>query len=171
MFPFIDSIDNFQLNSLYAPIFNFFIGIFLMKCYPSLKQWSTARSDTTVIISSTFGLLSAMTIMNQIGLLERPLTPPVYSIIPPNLGLCFLRTILGLIITYATRQIIKTIVLRLTCLSYGLDWKNPEIKRLAKVEMPYYYLTYFAIGFNIAFTCPLIFRAIGINRDYSYTEL
>jgi hypothetical protein len=109
--------------------------------------------------------------MNYIGLLEKPLTPPVYSIIPPNLALCCLRTFLGLILIYATRQIVKTLVLRLTCLFYGLDWKNPEIKRLAKVEMPYYYLTYLSIGFNIGFLCPLVFRAMGINRDYSYTEI
>jgi len=171
MFPYTNTIDNFQLNFTLSPVLNFCLGILLIKCYPSLKQWSTARSDTTVILGSTFGLLSATTIMNKIGLLERPLTPPVYSIIAPDIGLCVLRTIIGLITVYATRQIIKTVVLRLTCAVYGLDWKNPEIKRFAKVEMPYYYLTYFAIGFNVAFTCPLVFRAVGINRDYSYTEL
>jgi sphingosine-1-phosphate phosphatase 1 len=171
MFPYVSAIDDFQLNVSSAPIVNFCLGIFLIKCYPSLKQWSTARSDTTVILGSTFGLLSATTIMNQMGLLERPLTPPIYSIIAPDLGFCFLRTIIGLVIVYATRQVVKTLVLRLTCAFHGLDWKNSEVKRLAKVEMPYYYLTYFAIGFNIAFICPLAFRAMGINRDYSYTEL
>jgi len=171
MFPYINTIDNFQLNFTFSPLISFCLGVCLIKCYPSLKQWSTARSDTTVILGSTFGLLSATAIMNQIGFLEKPLTPPIYSIIPPNLILCVLRTIIGLLIIYATRQIVKTFVLRLTCIFYGLDWKNPEIKRLAKIEMPYYYLTYFAIGFNISFTCPLVFRAMGINRDYSYTEL
>jgi sphingosine-1-phosphate phosphatase 1 len=171
LFPYVNTIDDFILNFTFAPIVSFSLGVFLIKCYPSLKQWSTARSDTTVILGSTFGLLSATTIMNQMGLLERPLTPPIYSIIAPDLGLCILRTIIGLIIIYATRQIVKTFVLRSTCSFYGLDWKNPEIKRFAQVEMPYYYLTYFAIGFNIAFTCPLAFRAMGINRDYSYTEL
>jgi sphingosine-1-phosphate phosphatase 1 len=169
--PHVETIDNFQLNFTLSPIFHFCLGIILIKCYPSVKQWSTARSDTTVILGSTFGLLSATTIMNKLGLLERPLTPPIYAITPPDLGLCVLRTIIGLLIIYATRQIVKTIVLRSTCSVYGLDWKNPEVKRLAKVEMPYYYLTYFAIGFNIAFICPLAYRAVGINRDYSYTEL
>jgi hypothetical protein len=109
--------------------------------------------------------------MNTMGLLERPLTPPIYPIIAPDLGLCVLRTTVGLVIVYATRQIVKTVVLRSTCAVYGLDWKNPEIKRFAKVEMPYYYLTYYAIGFSVAFICPLVYRAVGINRDYSYTEL
>ncbi|CAF0922054.1 unnamed protein product [Rotaria sordida] len=171
MFPYVNIIDNFQLNFTLAPLLNFCLGIFLIKCYPSIQEWSTARSDTTVILGSTFGLLSSATIMQKFDLLERPLTPPIYSIITPNLGFCVLRTIIGLLIIYATRQIVKTIVLRITSLIYGLDWKDPEIKRLAKVELPYYYLTYFVIGFNIAFTCPLVFRMIGINRDYSYTEL
>ena len=171
MFPYVDAIDEFQLNFTFSPVLNFCLGILLIKCYPSLKQWSTARSDTTVILGSTSGLFSAITSMNKFGLLERPLTPPVYAIVAPDLGLCFLRTLIGMLIVYATRQIVKTVVLRLTCAIYGLDWRKPETKRLARVEMPYYYLTYFAIGFNISFTCSLVFRAMGINRDYSYTEL
>ncbi|CAF1545565.1 unnamed protein product [Rotaria magnacalcarata] len=171
MFPYINVIDDFQLNFILSPLICFFLGIFLIKCYPSVKQWSTARSDTTVILGSTFGLLSAATIMQKLGLLERPLSPPVYSIIAPNLGFCVLRTIVGLLIVYTTRQLVKTCVLRVTSALYGLDWKDPEIKRFAKVEMPYYYLTYFSVGFNIAFACPLVFRLMGINRDYSYTEL
>lgn len=143
----------------------------MIKCYPSLKQWSTARSDTTVILGSAFGLCSATTAMHKIGLLQKPLTPPLYAIIPPNLWLCVVRTILGMICVFTVRQTVKTIVLRVTCAIYGLDWKNPESKRLAKVEMPYYYLTYYAMGFSISFICPIVFRALGINRDYSYTEL
>ena len=164
-------IDDFQLNFAFTPILNFCIGILLVKCYPSVKQWSTARSDTTVILGSTFGLGSATTAMHQIGLLQKPLTPPLYAIIPPNLWLCVVRTIIGMVFVISTRHVVKTIVLRVTCAVYGLDWKNPENKRLAKVELPYYYFTYFAIGFIVSFICPIFFRAIGINRDYSYTEL
>jgi sphingosine-1-phosphate phosphatase 1 len=171
MFFYVETIDNFILNNSFSPILTFSLGVLLIKCYPSVKQWSTARSDTTIIISSTFGLLSATTILNAMGFLERPIMPPIYSVIVPNLGLCCLRTLLGLFIVAVTRQIVKTVVLRSSCALYGLDWKNPETKRLARIEMPYYYLTYFAIGFNIGFTCPLVFRALGINRDYSYTEL
>jgi len=167
----VDLIDEFQLNFSFSPILNFCIGIFLIKCYPSIKQWSTARSDTTVILGSAFGLCSATTAMHKIGLLQKPLTPPLYAIIPPNLWLCLVRTSIGMIIVILTRQIIKTAVLRITCAIYGLDWKNPETKRLAKVELPYYYLTYYAVGFNVSFVCPIFFRIIGINRDYSYTEL
>lgn len=171
MFPYVDIIDEFTLNFSYSPILNFLVGIILIKCYPSLKQWSTARSDTTVILGSAFGLCSATTAMHKIGLLEKPLTPPIYAIVMPNLGLCIVRTILGMVFVFCTRQLVKTVVLRCTCAVYGLDWKNSESKRSAKVELPYYYLTYFAIGFNISFTCPVLFRFMGINRDYSYTEL
>ncbi|CAF0838910.1 unnamed protein product [Adineta ricciae] len=171
MFFYVETIDNFLLNHIVSPFLCFSLGIFLIKCYPSPKQWSTARSDTTIILGSTIGFLSASTIMNEMSLLEKPILPPVYEIMAPDLGLCVVRTILGLVIVGITREIIKTIVLFSACSFYGLDWKNPESKRFAKIEMPYYYLTYFAIGFNIGFTCPLVFRALGINRDYSYTEL
>lgn len=171
MLPFVNTIDDFQLNYMISPFIAFCIGIVLVKAYPSVQEWSTARSDTTVILGSTVGLLSAATLMQQMGLIERPIKPPIYAIIPPNLWLWVLRTIIGLLILYATRQIAKNIVLRVIGAIYGLDWKDPQIKRFAKVEMPYYYLTYYAIGFNINFTCPLVFRLMGINRDYSTTEL
>ena len=171
MLPCVDRIYNFQLNFSFSPLLNFVIGILLMKCYPSLKQWSTARSDTTCILGSAFGLCSATTAMNQIGLLQKPLIPPLYSCFAHSLCIGVLRTILGMIILYATRQIVKTMVLRTTSAIYGLNSRSPEMKRLAKVEMPYYYLTYFAIGFNITFTCPLVFHVIGISHGYSYIEL
>lgn len=141
----------------------FLLGIFLIKCYPSLRQWSTARSDTTVILGSTFGFSIATSIMNQMGLLESFARPTTHAIISSHMGLCILRTLVGLLLLGATRQIVKTVVLRLTCSFYRLDYKDPEIKRLAQVEMPYYYLTYLVIGFNTGFLCPLTFRILGIN--------
>jgi sphingosine-1-phosphate phosphatase 1 len=159
------------LDFIFSPIINFCLGIVLMKCYPSTQPWSTARSDTTVILGSTCGLFCSAAMLNKLGLLEKPLTPPIYSIIPPNLGLCVVRTVIGMLIVYATRQLVKDAVLRGTCRFYGLDWKHPDAKRSGKVEFPYYYLTYFTIGLTIAFVCPLLYRAMGINRDYSYTEI
>ena len=148
---------------------NFFLGILLIKCYPSLKQWSTARSDTTVILGSVFGFYSALTVLNQNDLLETLLNRPTDAALSSNLGLCAVRTFIGLLIVFTTRQIVKTVVLRLTCFAYALNWKDPQIKRLAEVEMPYYYFTYFAVGFNIALTCPFAFRALGIAPDFHQT--
>ena len=167
----MDRINNFQLNYSFAPILNFCMGIILIKCYPNLKKWSTARSDAVIILGSAFGLCSATTAMLQINLLQRPLISSIYSIVTPDIDLCIVRTVLGMILVYITRQIVKTIVLRMSCTIYGLDWKNPESKRLTNIELLYYYLTYFSVGFNITFTCPLLFRALGINRDYSHIEL
>ena len=122
-----------------------------------------------MILGSVFGFHSALTVLNQNDLLETLLNRPTDVALSSGLGLCAVRTFIGLLLVYATRQIVKTVVLRLTCLAYGLNWKDPQIKRLAQVEMPYYYLTYFAVGFNIALTCPFVFRAIGIAPDFHQT--
>lgn len=169
LFPHIDKIDNFQLTFPFSPVLNFLLGIFLIKCYPSLKQWSTARSDTTVILGSVFGFYSALTLMNQNDILETLLTLPTDAALSSSFSLCFLRTFIGLLIVFATRQIVKNVVLRTTCFVYKLDWKDSQIKRLAQVEMPYYYFTYFAVGFNIALTCPFVFQKLGIASDFHQT--
>ncbi|CAF0870536.1 unnamed protein product [Didymodactylos carnosus] len=165
MFPYVDAIDNFQINFSMAPLFNFIIGYLLIRFYPSRKQWSGARNDTTVILGSVSGFYSATSIMNTMGLLLKPILSPKYAPIYPNYLRCLLRPTFGAILILLTRQIAKTIVLRLTCLFYGVDYRKPECKRLAKIEIPYYYLTYFATGFNMAFTCPVAFHAMGIGND------
>ncbi len=173
--PILEPIDTFMLENPMSPCIALTVGFLLCMFYPSLKQWSTARGDTTIIIGTVVGFSIGSYLNNYLGFLNRPDEPPLYDIHFPNaLGyvLGVLRTILGLLVLFATRQIFKSSLLRIMCYLNGVSpADSAEIKKEKKIELPYYYFTYFAMGLNIAFTSPYLFRLLNIERDYSYTEL
>lgn len=172
--PFLESVDRFELTNSTAPIISFLIGLALCHWYPRVKRWSTARGDTTIIIGVVVGFSIGSYLNNYFGFLVKPMFPPLYDINFPNtLGylLAIVRTILGLIMLVITRQIFRLVLLRLLCYYHKLDHKNPESKKQKKIELPYYYFTYIAVGLNVTFTSPLLFRILSIARDYTYTEL
>ncbi len=172
--PFLDSVDRFQLTNSAAPFIVFMIGLSLCHFYPSLKRWSTARGDTTIIIGVVVGFSIGSYLNYYSGFLIQPVLPPLYDIKYPNrIGyfLGIVRTILGMLTLLATRTLFKLVLLRIICFYHKLDYKDEKSKKEKKVELPYYYLTYIAIGFNITFTSPVTFRLLNIARDYTYTEL
>lgn len=169
--PFLDTIDRFQLTNPYSPFVTLSVGLLMCIFYPSIRQWSTARGDTSIIVGTVCGLTIGSFLNYYFGYLYKPDEPPLYDIIPPNYLYVILRTILGLFIFALTRQFFKKFLLRFLCWLHNLDSQNPEAKRIKKIELPYYYITYLFIGLNITFTSPFFFRLFGIQRDYSFTEL
>ena len=157
-----------------SPFITLLVGWCLCYFYPSLKKWSTARGDTTIIIGTVVGFSVGSFLNSKFGFLNRPEDPPLYEINFPNMiGYLFgvVRTIIGLISLLATRQFFKLSVLRFLCYINGMDFEDPACKREQKIELPYNYITYFFIGLNTSFVSPFLFRMLNIERDYSYTEL
>ncbi|RNA24291.1 sphingosine-1-phosphate phosphatase 1-like [Brachionus plicatilis] len=169
MIPILEPIDHFILEYDFSPLVVFTIGYLLCHYYPSLRQWSTARGDTVIIIGSVIGFSIGSYLNNKLGFLQKPDEPPLYDIHFPNAFGYFLgvlRTIMGLVLVLCTRQLFKKFLLKFLCYVYKLDHLNPESKKQKKIELPYNYMTYFAIGVNIAFTFPYLFRLLSIERDY-----
>lgn len=172
--PVLEPLDTFMITTWYAPFVALVGGFVMCYCYPALKQWSTARGDTTIIIGTVVGFAVGAHLNNRLGLLERPAEPPLYDIHFPNaVGYvhAVLRTTLGILMFFACHFVLKRSLLKLICRLNGLDPRDPASKRTKVVELPYYYLSYFVIGTNIAFISPVVFRLLNIERDYSFTEL
>ncbi len=163
-----------MIENPYSPLITLVAGWALCHYYPSLKRWSTARGDTTIIIGTVVGFSVGSFLNNRFGFLSKPHQPPLYDVHFPNfVGYIFgvVRTIIGLAILVAIRQLFKASLLKFLCKWYGQDPKDPACKQEKKIELPYNYITYFSMGLNIAFISPALFRMLGIERDYSYTEL
>jgi sphingosine-1-phosphate phosphatase 1 len=172
--PILEPIDTFMIENAMSPPIALLGGWLICHYYPSLKKWSTARGDTTIIIGTVVGFSVGSFANNAFGFLHRPDEPPLYEIVfPSTLGYVFavVRTILGLLMILATRQFFKSSLLRLLCYLNQMDYKDPVSKKEKKIELPYNYATYFAIGLVISFLAPLMFRVLSIERDYSFTEL
>ena len=174
MLPFLEPLDKFIIHYDYSPLVSIIFGYLICYFYPSLKQWSTARGDTTIIIGSVVGFSIGSFINHYLGFIAKPSAPPLYDIRYPNTIGYFngvLRTMLGLFILFVVRQFFKKTLLKFLCRLNGLKSTDPACKQNKSIELPYNYITYLAIGNTIAFGAPLVFRQLGINRDYSYTEL
>ena len=70
--PILEPIDSFMLQNEYSPLITFISGYLVCYFYPSLKQWSTARGDTTIIIGSVVGFSIGSYLNNYLGYLNKP---------------------------------------------------------------------------------------------------
>ena len=170
----MEPIDTFSQHNTLSPLIVLALGYFLCHLYPQLKNWNTARGDTIIIIGTVAGFTVGSFFNNKLGLLQKSDKSLLYDI-QFSTTLCyllsFIRTILGLLLPLLIRQLFKLSLLRFLCHIYKLDFKDPNSKKQNKIEIPYYYLTYFTVGLSVALASPYLFRLLGIQRKYSYTEL
>lgn len=117
----------------------------------------------------------------QFGYMRTTSIPPPHEIIWPThgmLGLILLRTVLGLCCVLASCAIGKSMSYAFVCILLRKDKK--ELKNSANslenrdkitAELFCKYFTYCAIGINIQYLCPNVFKMLGIGRPDFYTEI
>lgn len=174
VFPLLETIDTFLLESPFSPILAVLVPVFLGVYYPKLDRWSTARGDTTIILSVAAGTVLGTWFSYQQGHLRRAPVPPPYDIIYPDLTYAFhlvLRMIIGVLILVITRQILKPITFRLACLACGKSPREEKVYQNLSVEFPYKFITYTTVSFNAVYLAPLVFRYLNIERDTYFTEI
>ena len=172
--PLMDHFDAFVMKHEYSLYVLFPLGFALAYSYPTLKRWSTTRKDTVITMGTCMGFLMGSCLNHRIGLIHQPDTPPLYDInYPDALGWfnVFLRTALGMAVLLATKIFFMFFFKHFLCLVFNQDRTNPDTFRKKLIELPLYYFTYFLLGINVTFTSPYIFRLLGIERDYSFTEI
>ncbi len=111
---------------------------------------------------------------NYIGFISKPDKEPLYDIIYPHgfgYVVVLIRTILGMMVLLATREICKPILKNILFRLFNQDKSNPDSFKKKRIELPLNYLTYFILGVNVTFTSPYIYRCLNIERDLRYTEL
>ena len=174
IFPWLNTIDDFLLHSEYAPYVCVFVPLILSLVYPTLDRWSTARGDTTLILSVAGGVSLAHWFCFQYGWMEKATTLPPYHIIPPSfswLGQMGLRLAIGVVILISTRTVMKMLSFNLVCYLMGYDKNESTIHQRLIVELPYKFCTYFMVGFNAIYLAPQVFRYLGIERPTYFTEI
>ncbi|PAA90275.1 hypothetical protein BOX15_Mlig019073g3, partial [Macrostomum lignano] len=174
IYPFLDAMDNFQLTHPYSP-FLITTGLLLLSyAYPRLDQWNSARGDSTMTLAVMCGVSVASWLAYAQGFYDRPLEPPPYAVKFPDIefiGSTAMRMALGGTVLIATRSAMKSITYHCLCFLYKLDPGNAKNLQLLKVELPYKFVTYSVVAFNVVYTCPILFRLIGIERIIAFTDL
>ena len=161
--PALDLIDNFNLTCRYAPlvIISLHVGLGLFSF--TLDTWSTSRGDTAQILGTGAGVALASRVNHHLGLMpdltanQLPLTMPVFS--ASLVVTAMLRHILGVLVLVATRALMKSITIPLVCWVSGVPSGDVrKARQHMEVELPYRYIVYGTVGFNVLFLAPLLFN-------------
>jgi len=173
--PYLGAIDNFLIHSMYAPIICIVLPITMCLMYPTPNRWSTARGDTTLIVSSAAGVTLGHWLSYQLGFMQKSTSPPPYDIIPPTwtwAGLIVLRMSIGVSVLLVVRYVVGTVVFRIVCLVMHVDHRDrAAAKQLWRVDLPYKFVTYATLSVGMVYAAPVMFRALGIERETFFTEI
>ncbi|XP_048471207.1 sphingosine-1-phosphate phosphatase 2-like isoform X3 [Rhincodon typus] len=164
-YPFWDALENFQMRNSFAPILALSLSFLVSIYYPELDHWSTARGDTTNIVSAGGGAALATWINHQWSLLPEPSSAPPYDI--PALSaplICRMsaRFAIGIVIVFIARHLIKSVALTLVCRLAGVSPLDREARKLLRVEVPYKYITYSCLGVVGLAVCPAVHRYLAL---------
>uniref|UniRef100_A0A1A8ESC0 Sphingosine-1-phosphate phosphatase 1 n=1 Tax=Nothobranchius korthausae TaxID=1143690 RepID=A0A1A8ESC0_9TELE len=163
--PALDLIDGFNLTCRYAPliIISLHLGLGLFSF--TLDTWSTSRGDTAQILGTGAGVALASHVNHYLGLLPDP-TPDQLPFTMPAIsaslvGVALLRLVLGVLVLVATRALMKLLTIPLVCWVSGVpSGDTRKARQHMEVELPYRYLVYGTVGFNVLFLVPLLFSYI-----------
>lgn len=166
--PALDLIDSFNLTCRYAPliIISFHLGLGLFSF--NLDTWSTSRGDTAQILGTGAGVALASHVNHLLGLMPDP-TPEQLPFTFPTLstglvGVAMLRFVLGVLALVATRALMKAITIPLVCWVFGVPSGDVrKARQHMEVELPYRYIVYGTVGFNVLFLVPLLFSYMQLS--------
>ncbi|CAJ1074529.1 sphingosine-1-phosphate phosphatase 1 [Xyrichtys novacula] len=166
--PALDTIDNFNLTCRYAPliIISLHLGLGLFSF--TLDTWSTSRGDTAQILGTGAGIALASHVNHLLGLMpdstpdQLPLTMP--SLSAGLVGAALVRLFLGVLVLLATRALMKAVTIPLMCRVFRVPCDDVrKARQHMEVELPYRYIVYGTVGFNVLFLVPLLFSYLQLS--------
>lgn len=161
--PTLDSVDAYYLSGRYAPLVIVAVHLGMGFFSFALDTWSTSRGDTAQILASGAGVALASHVNHLLGLLPDP-TPDQLPLTVPALsaglvGGAMLRHAVGVLVLMATRALMKAVTIPAVCWATGVPGTDVrKARQHMKVELPYRYIVYGTMGFNVLFLVPLLFR-------------
>uniref|UniRef100_A0AAZ1XX73 Sphingosine-1-phosphate phosphatase 1 n=1 Tax=Oreochromis aureus TaxID=47969 RepID=A0AAZ1XX73_OREAU len=166
--PILDLIDGFNLTCRYAPIIIISLHLGLGLFSFTLDTWSTSRGDTAQILGTGAGIALASHVNYHLGLMpdftpdQLPLSMPALS--PSLVAVVMLRLVVGVLVLLATRAVMKAITIPLVCRVFRVPTDDlRKARQHMEVELPYRYIVYGTVGFNVVFLVPLLFSYMQLS--------
>lgn len=139
------------------------------------------RGDTTMILSVCVGLHIGAWLNYRTGKMTPPGLQPPYAIMWPSytmIGCILLRTVIGFAGVLVTRALLKKWSYNFICALLKQDADNIkksentlQNKHKTIAELGCKYITCAAIGFNIIYFLPQMFRLMRLERLTFFTEI
>lgn len=166
--PILDLVDGFNLTCRYAPIVIISLHLGLGLFSFTLDTWSTSRGDTAQILGTGAGIALASHVNYHLGLMpdltpdQLPLSMPALS--PSLVAVVMLRLVVGVLVLLATRALMKAITIPLVCRAFRVPTDDlRKARQHMEVELPYRYIVYGTVGFNVIFLVPLLFSYMQLS--------
>lgn len=161
--PALDLTDPLVLHSPWAPLLVLGLPLALALLCFRLDAWSTSRGDTAQILGSGAGVTLASHVNARLGFSRDPLataTPIAFPDVTAWLLLTvLLRMTLGVAVLVLTRAVMKALTLASLCRAFP-STAGGDVRRARQhvhIELPYRYIVYSTVGFNVLFLVPLLF--------------
>ncbi|KAK2846872.1 hypothetical protein Q5P01_009871 [Channa striata] len=164
-YPFWETFDQFQLTSSISPVVALVLPLFLSYTYPELDHYSTTRGDTTTILGSWAGCSIGYWVNEQLGQTFEPqgtLPVPLPTFTANALLRSATRFLLGVVALVGTRQVMKTLSLRLLYLWYRVEKNENGARRRKEIEVPYKFATYTSVGIVNSICVNRVFILLGL---------
>ncbi|XP_008307014.1 sphingosine-1-phosphate phosphatase 2 [Cynoglossus semilaevis] len=164
-YPYWETFDSLQLTSHISPVISLVLPIFLIYIYPELDHYSTTRGDTTTILAVGAGCSVGYWVNEQLGQTfepQGPLPVPLPTLTAKVLVIAAVRFLLGVAALVATRQIIKTLSLRVLYSWYGVSKRDKHVRRRKEIEVPQKFATYTSIGLVNSILVNRLFMSLGL---------
>ncbi|XP_067851519.1 sphingosine-1-phosphate phosphatase 2 isoform X1 [Heptranchias perlo] len=164
-YPFWNILDDLQLTSPLTPIIAVVMPFFMSYTYPALDHYSPTRGDTTIILGVASGCTVGFWMNYQYGLTYEPtgsLPFELPSITLEVVWLAIARFLIGIFILVVTRQVVKTLSLKVLCAWFDVPGHDMEARKRLEIEVPYKFATYSSIGFNATVVVPLLYQLLGL---------
>ena len=174
LMPYLDVMDHFLLTHAMAPFLILSAPALTTFIYPKLDTWSTARGDTTGIVSIWAGCYFGSWLNYALGYMNPSDILPPYPLNVLQINVIvysLVRLVVGLVQSVAVLFFLKFATYAALCYIFNLDSKDPKTKQKLIVELPYKYITNFVVSFNTVYTTPLTFCLLGIQRLSYYSEI
>ncbi|KAK7903938.1 hypothetical protein WMY93_016545 [Mugilogobius chulae] len=163
--PNLDWADSYILHSRWSPPLVVAVPFVLsMLCF-FLDAWSTSRGDTAQIVGTGAGVALASHVNQRLGFSRDPaaftLTFPSLSV--SQLLTALVRVIAGVAVLVLTRAVMKAVTLTTLCRVLRLGGGGGDVRKARQhmeVELPYRYIVYGTLGFNVLFLVPLLFSYV-----------
>ncbi|XP_078058566.1 sphingosine-1-phosphate phosphatase 2-like [Mustelus asterias] len=162
-YPFWNILDNFQLTNPLTPIIAIVLPFFMSYNYPELDHYSPTRGDTTIILGVASGCTVGFWMNYQYGRTYEPtgsLPFEIPSITLEVVSLAIARFLIGIVVLVATRQVVKTLSLKVLYAWFDVAGRDMEAKKRLEIEVPYKFATYSSIGFSATVVVPLLHQLL-----------
>ncbi|XP_029133731.2 sphingosine-1-phosphate phosphatase 2 [Labrus bergylta] len=164
-YPYWETLDHFQLSSPISPVVGLLLPLFLSYTYPELDRYTTTRGDTTTILGAGAGCSIGYWVNEQLGQTFEPqgeLPVPLPTLTVAALPLGFARFLLGIVVLLGTRQVVKTLSLRLLYWWYRVPKNDDSARRRREIEVPSKFATYTSVGLVNSILVNRIFLLLGL---------